>query len=176
MKKYSFFIAPLALLLLFTFASCSDPYHAQGSYPNDDYGRYPNNRYPNDRYGRTPDDRYTTGWAKIASKRVGNNRNYEVINLNSRTRGISQLRFDINDQYTQIRRVLVTLDNGRTQELAVRRINDDRYGNNRNRNYSYGNSYMADIPRNSYGIRQVAYWISEKGYANNRATVTVFGR
>jgi hypothetical protein len=104
-------------------------------------------------------------WVKLGSKKVNFKVDKDVITVGAKEGGFVSLKIVVTEGSLNMHRMVVHYGNGTNESIELR--------NNFTKN---SGSRVIDLKGNKRIITKIVFWYDTKNMANNRATVTVFGK
>ena len=104
-------------------------------------------------------------WRLIGTTHASHDADHDTIVVKGPSDNFRKIKFKVTDAPLQIRRLVVTYDNGQPDKLEVRE--DIHKG---------GESRAIDLKGvGTRSLKKIDFWYETKGFANGKADVTVFG-
>ena len=105
------------------------------------------------------------GWVRLGKVTATHAADHDTIRVEGRNDDFRKLKFRVSDSPLNMRRIVVTYDNGGAEKLEVRE-NIPKGGETRD----------IDLQGGTRSIRTIEFWYDTKGLFNGRADVTAYGR
>ena len=111
------------------------------------------------------DSHQDSGWVKLGKVTATHSADHDRIKVEGRNDDFRKLKFKVSDSPLNMRKIVVTYDNGAPETLEVRQ--DIPKG---------GETRDIDLQGGKRSIRTIEFWYDTKGLLNGKADVTAFGK
>ena len=111
------------------------------------------------------DSKHEGAWVRLGRVTATHAADHDRIKVEGRNDDFRKLKFRVSDSPLNMRRIVVTYDNGGVERLEVRE-NIPKGGETRG----------IDLQGGKRSIRTIEFWYDTKGLFNGRADVTAYGK
>lgn len=108
---------------------------------------------------------HDSDWVKLGRVSATHSADHDRIKVEGRNDDFRKLKFKVSDSPLNMRKIVVTYDNGAPETLEVRQ--DIPKG---------GETRDIDLQGGKRSIRTIEFWYDTKGLFNGRADVTAYGK